>query len=921
MKNQALIYFFITVLFVVSITAQSFAQTVESSLPIGVEKVTSVEGVTEYRLPNGLRVLLYPDQSKPVIIVNMVYLVGSRQENYGETGMAHLLEHMLFKGSPKHLNIPAEFKERGALSNGSTTVDRTNYYEQFNATDENLEWALDLESDRMVNSFVAKKDLDSEMTVVRNEMERNENSAGSILNQRVKAAAFDWHNYGKTTIGARSDVENVPIERLQAYYKTYYQPDNAVLLIGGKFDAAKTLALVSKYFSPIPKPTRQLPKIYTVDPAQDGERTVTVRRTGDSQIVSAGYHIPSGLHPDMPALSVLGQMLSSSPSGPLYKALVETKKANSASGRPAFEKDSSLFYFSSSLGKTQSIDDVRQTLLETVENYGKQPLSADEFQRAKEFLIKSVENQTNDVVMFMGAVLTGYVAAGDWRSYYLFRDRLKEVKLEDVQRVANKYLIQSNRTVGMFIPTENPTRAQIEQVSDNQIAEMFKDFKGGKAVASGEAFDPTPANIEARVKRLKTPSGMEIVLLTKQNRGDKVNAIISLFLGNEKDLVNRRIAGMVAAGMLQRGSLKYDRQQIQDEFNKLKTRFGIGGDASRSGANLDTTRDNLIPSLKLTAEILRNPAFDPKEFEEVRQSYIAGFERQLSDPQRLAENVLMKNISSYPKGDFREFLSPAEIVAQLKTLTLDDVKKFYQDFYGASNAKIAIVGDFDDKAVVPAIEEAFGNWKSKTSFAPISEVYYDAPAINKTIETPDKANAYFTASMNLKISDTDPDYPALFIGNSIFGGGSLNSRLGIRIRQKEGLSYGVSSRIMVDEISPAANFRATAIAAPENIAKLEGFFNEELARLLKDGITEEELANAKTGFLQQRQIGRSQDNAVANKLRDYLLMNRTFSWDADFEKKISELTVAQVNAALRKYLNPAKMSIVKAGDFAKVAQK
>src|SRR6266850_3293153 len=254
-------------------------QTASPALPNGVERVTSVEGITEYRLANGLRVLLFPDQSKQTATVNITYLVGSRHENYGETGMAHLLEHMLFKGSPGHTNIPQELTEHGSRPNGSTSWDRTNYFESFSATDANLEWAIKLESDRMVNSFVARKDLDSEMTVVRNEFESGENSPMNVLEERVLSTAFLWHNYGKSTIGARSDIENVPIERLQAFYRNYYQPDNAILMVAGKFDEARTLGLITKYFGPIPKPQRVLQSNYTIEPTQDGERSEE-RRVG-----------------------------------------------------------------------------------------------------------------------------------------------------------------------------------------------------------------------------------------------------------------------------------------------------------------------------------------------------------------------------------------------------------------------------------------------------------------------------------------------------------------------------------------------------------------------------------------------------------------------------------------------------------------
>src|SRR5262252_9293785 len=228
-----------------------------AALPLLAQtKVTSVEGITEYRLDNGLKVLLFPDNSKPSVTVNVTYLVGSRNEGYGETGMAHLLEHMLYKGTTKHGDVKAELTAHGAQFNGSTSYDRTNYFETLTATDENLRWALEMEADRMVNSRVSRQDLDSEMTVVRNEFENGENSPPRILDERVRSTAYLWHAYGHSPIGSRSDIEHVPIENLQAFYRKYYQPDNAMLVVAGKFDAAKTLAWINDAFGKIPKPTR-----------------------------------------------------------------------------------------------------------------------------------------------------------------------------------------------------------------------------------------------------------------------------------------------------------------------------------------------------------------------------------------------------------------------------------------------------------------------------------------------------------------------------------------------------------------------------------------------------------------------------------------------------------------------------------------
>ncbi len=889
------------------------AQGGQAGLPKGVTRVTSVEGITEYRLDNGMRVLLFPDQSKQTIIVNITYQVGSKHESYGETGMAHLLEHMVFKGSTKHTNIPEELSSHGARPNGSTWFDRTNYFETFAATDENLKWALDLESDRMVNSFIAKKDLDSEMTVVRNEYEMGENDPASVLVERLFATAYIWHNYGKTTIGARSDIENVPIERLQAFYKKYYQPDNAVLLVGGKIDEAKTLAMVNQYFGVIPRPARVLPKVYTEEPTQDGERAVTVRRVGDVQVVMAGYHVPAGSHQDAAAVSVLAQILADTPSGRLHKALVETKKASSVSSFPVLFGEPSLLIFGAEVRQEASLDEARNALLATVEEITKTPPTKEEVERARNQILKQVELNLSSAER-VGLELSEWVGMGDWRLLFINRDRLRKVTPEDVQRVAAAYLKPSNRTLGQFVPTPKPDRAEIPPTPD--VAALVKDYKGDAAVAAGEAFDPSPANIDARTTRV-TAGGLKLALLPKKTRGNTVVAMMTLRFGDEKSLMNRGTAGELAGAMLMRGTAKHTRQQLKDEFDRLKARVSVGGGASSASMRIETTRENLPAVLRLVAEILREPAFPASEFEQLKEEELAGIEQQRSEPTAVGVTEIRRYLSPYPKGHPNYVSTPDEDVAELKAATLDEVKKFYADFYGASNGEMAVVGDFDDKEVARLAGELFGGWKSPRPFQRIANPYHDVAPLNKSLETPDKANAFFLAGMNLDLREDDPDYPALVLGNFLLGGGTLNSRLGTRIRQKEGLSYGVGSQLQASPIDKSGIFMAFAIYAPQNVERLEAAFKEEVARALKEGFTEDEVKAAKSGWLQSQQVSRAQDNELAAGLLSDLYLNRTMAWDADFEKKVMALTPNEIVAAMRRHIDPAKITIVKAGDFAK----
>ncbi len=891
------------------------AQSVPASpLPVGITRGASVEGITEYDLANGLRVLLFPDPTKTSTTVNITYLVGSRNESYGETGMAHLLEHMLFKGSPKHRNIPQELTEHGARPNGTTWFDRTNYFESFQATDENLNWALDLESDRMVNSFIAKKDLDSEMTVVRNEFELGENSPENILEERVLSAAYLWHNYGKSTIGARSDIEHVPIERLQAFYRRYYQPDNAVLTIAGHVDEAKTLGLVAKYFGRIPKPARVLDKTYTEEPVQDGERTVTLRRVGDDKVMIAGVHVPALAHPEGPLAKVVGDIFANAPSGRLYKALVETKKAGFVGSIATDTREPGMLMLVAQAPKSADLDEIEKTFLGVMDGMEKNPPTDEEVNRSKTKLSTQFDLLVRDSER-LGLFLSEYIGAGDWRLAFITRDRIKAADTAEIDRFAKTYLTESNRTVGLFIPTAKPERAEIPATPD--VLALVKNYKGGTAVAQGEAFDPSPSNIDKRTVRGELQPGIKLALISKKTRGGVIHASMRLHFGDENNLKEKDEIALLTGLMLMRGTSRHTRQQIADELDKLKAQVRIFGTSTGATATIQTTKDNFPAVLQLIAEVLREPAFPESEFEALKQQELTTLEGQRSEPTAIAFSNAERHLHPYPKGDVRYVATIDEEIENLKTVTLDQVKKFYSDFYGASNAELAVVGDFEPESLEKQMKELFQGWTSKEHYARVISEYKNVAAVNKSFETPDKANSMFLALQAVRMDDQNPDYPALLLANYMVGGGFLNSRLATRIRVKDGLSYGVGSQLNVPTKEDSGAFVTYAISAPQNTARVEADFVDEMNRALGAGFTEQEIAAAKSGWLQSRQVSRGQDNELTNRLLSQAFWGRTMQWDADLEQKVSGLKTTEVNAVLRKYLDVSKMSMFKAGDFAK----
>ena len=884
-------------------------------LPPGMTRVTSVEGITEYALPNGLHVLTLPDASKPSTTVNLTIRVGSRMENYGETGMAHLLEHLMFKGTPGHPDPKKEMTSRGLAWNGTTSDDRTNYFASMAENPAHLAFYLGWLGEALTQSFIAKKDLDSEMTVVRNEMESGENDPGNVLFQNVRAAAYHWHNYANSTIGARSDVENVDISRLQAFYRKYYQPDNAVLIVAGKFDEAKTLALIAADFGTIAKPTRVIEPTYTLDPAQDGERTVTLRRVGDTPILLSLYHVPAGSSPDFAAATLASLMLGG-PEFRLYKALVEKNLAAAAFGGAKSLAEPGYAYFGAQLKNDQPLGPARDALIATVEGIARAPFTQDELDRAKNIWLRGFTQTMNDPQR-VGLGLSEYVALGDWRLGFDRRDRIKAAKLADVNRVAEAYFVTSDRTLGTFIPSATPVRAPAPARVD--VAAVMKDFKGGAAVAAGEDFDVSPANIDKRttIATLPGAAGVRTAFLPKSTRGAKVVALIALRLGDEKSLFGKDLAGAATASMLSRGTARLSREELAAAFEKLQTSWSVGGSATRATLRLETTRENLAPSLALAVEVLRTPRFDAAEFAQMKTAWISDIESSRSEPRALLRQRLARHGNPYPQGDPRYQMTFEEMLDGIAALKLEDVRDFYQRFYGASNAVAVAIGDFDPAVLRTQLQKELGDWTSRTAYVRVPEPMYDVPPADFRIDVKDKQNAVVVGRLQVPLREEDPDYQALRLATQIFGG-SASGRLWDRVREKEGLSYGVGSTVSGGLFERHADWNLFAIAAPQNVAGVRKAFAEETARARRDGFTADELQRAKDAIAASSQLARAQDGVLAGALESFVERGKTPMYLAELDALRSGLTLDEVNAAFRKYVVPDKLVYGVAGDFANV---
>lgn len=879
--------------------------------------VGNVEGIKEYRLDNGLKVLLIPDASQSNVVVNIVYNVGSRHEGYGEKGMAHLLEHMLFKSTKNLGDIKAMLSEKGGAANGTTWYDRTNYYEVFPSTDENLKWSLEMEADRMINATILQSDLDKEFSVVRNEFEIGENDPSAVLNERIVSTAYLWHNYGNSTIGSKEDIERVKASTLRVFYEKYYQPDNATLVIGGKFDEKKALEYVNQFFSVIPKPTRVLSTTYTVEPAQDGERYVELKRNGDVQVIGALYHTAAYADADFPAIDALSEILTADPSGYIYKALIDSQKATSIYSWQPNVRDPSFLYFGVSLGKDKSLDEAKSIFLAELDKIATRTYTEQDLSRAKAKLLKQIENIKNNTIG-QSINLTEIIGAGDYKLFFIYRDAVERLSLDDIQRVAKKYFIASNRTLGVFIPEKEAERVKPKEYSEEEILALTVNYKGKALEEDVAAFEASIPNIEKNLTVKPLASGMKLATLNKAIKGKKVIASFRFPVGTLTSLKGKSTAASIMASMLNAGTTTKTKEQIQDELDQLKSQVSFFFNGQTLGVNVSSYEGQFEQTMNLVKEMLSGATFPDGEFKKVIDENKTSLEAQKSDPQSIVFGQIANRTSKYPKDHIFYTGTPEENIAELNKVTLAQVKDLYKTL-GSNNGYGTVISGLSPAKAEEIVKNTFGGWTSKSAYQKVMPSYFATNATVEKVNTPDKENAGLVAQMNFEMDKKSPDYPAMEMVDAILGsGGFLSARIPMRLREKEGISYGAGSFVRIPEDNKAASWLVYAFFNPKFQEKVDAAVREEISKAIKEGFTQEELDANKKSWATSRKTSLGSDGYLSNGLiNPTLLYGTSLSEFDNLETKVQALTLDEVNAALRKYIDPDKLVFLYAGDFNK----
>lgn len=895
---------------------------------LGIKKIEEAAGIVEFRLKNGLKILLKENHSAPVVSFMVVYRVGSRNEAVGHTGSTHFLEHMMFKGTRKFspsngTGVMETFSRIGALLNATTWLDRTNYFECVPA--EYLELCIEVEADRMRNLNFSQEDRDSEMTVVRNEFERGENNPASALGKELTALAFREHPYHHPTIGWRSDVESVPLQRLKDFYETYYWPNNATVIVVGDFESSKTLRLIHKYFGKIPKAPHEIPAVYTVEPPQEGERRLELRRAGDLPQLMLGYHTPEANHPDNYALSAMHAILGDSGkrSSRLYKALLEKGLATSCFCGNGEFRDPFLFTFRATLAPGKSFAEVEEAIYAEIERMKKEAVGDEELRRAKSSNRKGTILGSADPQTF-ATMLCGAESVATWKWLVEYDDHYDRVTAEDIMRVARKYFQTDNRTVGHFIPSEGNGKALWQPTETRQTES--KKTKAKKTAPKSTNHNghkrlqlPAPgtqkSNFTDRVFKEILPNGL--TLLVMPNRGTGSVAINgALPAGDCFANPQLSIVPTIAASMLTRGSQNYSKEALAKVLEEMGIRFGFGSDRFKVAFGTLVTSDDFAKFMPVLSDLLRKPLFLEEELSLVVKEIRAGLTRSISDTGRRANNALMQAL--YPENHPFYERSFEERLQELDALDPAILNSYHQSHYGPAGSIITVVGDIEPAEAFKLLKEQFSDWQAQAR----KEIVVPEVALPKApkrleINLDDKASVDILIGHPSTLSRKNKDFFAAQLANAALGKDTISARLGKVLRVKHGLTYGVYS-YFDDSSFGAAPWTISLSVNPSNLSKSLKLVHEVVETYMKKGITTQELEDEAGRAVGSFLVSLRSSDGIASALTRFEYIGLGVKEMDSVAHDFMAVTRKDVEHAMKKYLHPELATTVIAGTLSRI---
>jgi zinc protease len=909
------------------------------SLPANVEWVDSLGGISQYRLKsNGMTILLKRNDAAPVITFEVVYHVGSRNEAPGNTGSAHLLEHLLFNKSTQnfgrahgHKTFQEVLYAAGcdySSTNMTTWNDRMNGYSTLPA--DKLELAMKIEADRLGRALILDSERQPEMTVVRNEYEIGENNPAVALNKAVVGAAIVAHPYHWDTIGYRSDIEGVSTETLRQHYKNFFWPDNAEAILVGDFEPEAALRMFAREFGAFPRSTKPIPAVITVEPPQEGERRVIVRRPGQVGLVEIAYMRPNSLHADFIPLDVLATILGSGINARLYQALVEKGLATDVSASNYTLRDPFPILIDATVAPGVSHQKVEDAMKQALYEIGKKGITAEELARAKnqvEVLVIRGRDGTYELASSLGEA----VASANWKWFVNYVDTMKRVTTADVQRVAAAYLVPDHATVGWFVPAaeERKAEARNPQKAPGAGGSVESSAASGSSAAEparAKKADPAPrakAGKEAPSAALPVHSFAErtlhrvlrngITLDVLGNHAVPTVAVHGIVLaGRVHNPKGQPAVAQLTAMMMERGTTTQSKRAIAARLDGVGAQINVSSDTYGTTIQGSALSRDARLLLSILADEMKHPAFADSELKKAKAEMKTDVLRAYDDTRQRAIDRLTQ--TAYGPGHPYRAPTIEEMLANVQGARPSDLRAFHKDRYVGSGIYLAIVGDVDPEAIAAEVESLLGDLPQG------SRPSMDLPrtgrekAVREAVPLRGKANMDLVFGAASGLRRQDADYEAALVANAALGQSSLSSRLGKRVRDTEGLTYSIFSRFIMTDFLDGV-WLADIAVAPANLAKAMKSSREVIEDYCKNGITDEEVAIQKSFFAGNYQVQLATNAGIALALAVAEKFGYGPSYLDEFPERVRKVTREQVNAAIRTHLDPTKLSVIVAGDL------
>ena len=894
--------------------------------------VKSQQKIEEYKLENGFRVILAQNDKENKVFMNTVYLTGSLNDPQGKGGLAHLLEHLAFKGTQ---NIKGEEFQRRLdqytlMTNASTDYYSTKYTNVIRPEQNVINEVIHLEAERMDKLVLQEKFVPSEISIVKREREVRMDQPFSVMMDQMWKSAYGNQYLGRLPIGDLNELQSIKMDELNKFYRTWYAPNNAVMVISGKFDKAEVLKQIDQKFSPIA--ARQVPaqtKVPVLDSSKIKQRNFLVQKGSD--LAKFNVYLNGKNEKIKPELVLVPYLYSMQPSGHLYQSMVETGLSTAVESTTWLDQDFNLVFIGAIYAPNHDAKKVESALISGVEK--NQPFNETELNRVKNLIQNQSESVLSNAAALGGRLSDYYVSyQGDWSQYFTDLDNIKKLKLTDVNQTLTQFLVPQHRISGDIQPTPEEQKKALKQKQASEPAktltqtdiqaEPLKDSRVYQQEVTEyvKASKPSLVNTEKKIQRGTLKNGIQYALYPTSTRDDKTYATISIDFGTEKSLFNQGEALDLMAYLLLRGSDQYSLQDIADKSIEA----GGGATANAAGNSITVQivakKEKFEDYFKFMLEVLKKPKFEQSQFDLIKSQSLSALDRPYTEPETVAALTMTRLLETYQPGDLRYHFEPEFSKQQIKAATVEQVKTLYQNFFVSNHAQIAITGDYQAKTMLKILQKEFGGWKAQLPYQRLSSDYQAYPAQKVHTLSEQREFGNYQSILTFPVGADHPDTPALMVFSYILGDSQLSSRLAQELREKNALVYGFGSGLNLDEWLDSGALTIEANYTAGKSAQVSQGVHKVLNDLLSKGVTEQELEAAKANILKKRVTALEDERNIHRMLTPQLEHHRDLLFREKRDQALAKLTKADVDAVIKKYIKLDQFVEVMADQYGK-AQK